>query len=52
MFVSAGARDLLRQRRRADFARQFVEPLVAEARKLGLGPDEIKSLLDDAVVRS
>ena len=52
MFVSAGARDLLRQRRRADFARQYVEPLVAEARKLGLGPDEIKSLLDDAVVGS
>src|SRR3954454_21417414 len=52
MFVSAGARELLRERRRADFARQYVDPLVAEARKLGLRPDEIRGLLDDAVVRS
>jgi DNA-binding transcriptional regulator YhcF (GntR family) len=52
MFVSPGARELLRERRRADFARQYVEPLVAEARKLGLAPDEIKGMLDDAVVRA
>lgn len=46
MFVSTGARDALRFRRRERFARQYIDPLVAEATKLGLGIDELKTLLD------
>ncbi|AMY18784.1 HTH-type transcriptional repressor YvoA [Rhodococcus sp. PBTS 1] len=47
MFVTTGARDALRIRRRERFADQYVTPLVAEARKLGLGPDEIMTMIAD-----
>lgn len=46
MFVTAGARDALRFRRREAFARQYIEPLVAEAGRLGIPIDELKSMLD------
>ncbi|QKW17431.1 GntR family transcriptional regulator [Verrucosispora sp. SN26_14.1] len=46
MFVSSGARATLRGRRRDEFARQYVQPLVAEARKLGIDPAELKSMID------
>lgn len=47
MFVTAGARDALRFRRRDDFTRQYLKPLVAEARKLGMTVDEVKVMLDN-----
>lgn len=47
MFVAAGARELLLAERRAAFADRFVEPLLAEARKLGLGPDDLARLIAD-----
>ena len=46
MFVTSGARATLRDRRREEFARQFVEPLLAEARKLGLGVADITALIE------
>lgn len=46
MFVTEGARERLRERRRARFAEQFVGPLVAEARKLGLDGAQLKDLID------
>ena len=46
MFVTSGARDALRFRRREGFAEQYVRPLVAEARKLGLGPAELQDMID------
>lgn len=48
MFVSDGARERLRERRRNAFAEQFVAPLIAEARKLGLGAQELKAMIDAA----
>ena len=33
--------------RRAAFADRFVEPLLAEARKLGLGPEDLQLLIRD-----
>lgn len=48
MFVSAGARAKLRDRRREQFAAQYVRPLLDEARKLGMSTDDIKSMLDVA----
>jgi GntR family transcriptional regulator len=45
MFVAPGARDLLLAERRTVFADRFVEPLLAEARKLGLGPDDLARLI-------
>jgi GntR family transcriptional regulator len=46
MFVSPGARAKLRGRRRDEFARQYVQPLLAEARKLGIDPAELKNMID------
>jgi DNA-binding transcriptional regulator YhcF (GntR family) len=45
MFVAAGARSVLLEERRTAFADRYVEPLVAEARKLGLGPEELSHLV-------
>ncbi|MFH8251729.1 GntR family transcriptional regulator [Microbacterium sp. B2969] len=45
MFVAAGARGALLQERRAAFADRYISPLVGEARKLGLGPDELADLV-------
>jgi GntR family transcriptional regulator len=45
MFVAEGARDRLRGERRAAFAERFVDPLLAEAGKLGLGPDDLGALI-------
>jgi DNA-binding transcriptional regulator YhcF (GntR family) len=46
MFVSAGAQSKLRDRRRDQFADQYLRPLIAEARKLGLSVDELKIMID------
>lgn len=46
MFVSAGARAKLRSRRREEFAHQYVHPLLAEARKLGIDGEELKKMID------
>jgi DNA-binding transcriptional regulator YhcF (GntR family) len=45
MFVARGAREMLLAERRTVFADRFVEPLIAEARKLGLGPDDLSRLI-------
>ncbi|HEY5881672.1 MAG TPA: GntR family transcriptional regulator [Nakamurella sp.] len=45
MFVVAGARDRLIQLRRKEFAEQYIEPLLAEARRLGITTAELVDLL-------
>lgn len=45
MFVASGARARLLAERRAAFADRFIQPLLDEARTLGLGPDEIAALV-------
>ena len=45
MFVADGARETLLQERRGAFADRFVTPLLAEARKIGLGPDDLAALI-------
>lgn len=47
MFVVAGARDRLIQLRRKEFAEQYVDPLLAEARRLGIETDELIALIRD-----
>lgn len=47
MFVSTGARDTLRARRRESFVAEYLQPAVAEAHKLGITADDLRSLLDD-----
>ncbi len=45
MFVASGARERLLEERRAAFADRYLEPLLAEARKLGLGPEDLGRLI-------
>ncbi|MEV8250050.1 GntR family transcriptional regulator [Microbacterium sp. NPDC076768] len=45
MFVAAGARELLLTERRAIFADRYIDPLLAEARTLGLGAEDLADLL-------
>jgi DNA-binding transcriptional regulator YhcF (GntR family) len=47
MFVAPGARDVLLAERRSAFADRFVAPLLIEARKLGLGPDDLVQIITD-----
>ncbi|WP_341946815.1 GntR family transcriptional regulator [Microbacterium sp. LWH11-1.2] len=45
MFVADGARELLLGERRSAFADRYIDPLLAEARTLGLSPDDLAALL-------
>jgi GntR family transcriptional regulator len=45
MFVAAGARDRLLEDRRRRFAAQYVNPLVAEANRLGIEVEELLMLI-------
>ena len=45
MFVAPGARRRLLDERRQAFADRYVEPLLAEARKIGLGPADLGALI-------
>ena len=48
MFVASGARKQLLAQRRDQFARQYVEPLLTEAARLGIGTDELVALVRDS----
>lgn len=45
MFVATGARELLLAERRAAFAERFLDPLLAEARAIGLTPQDVAAML-------
>jgi GntR family transcriptional regulator len=47
MFVATGARDRLVAERRESFRDQYVAPLLAEARKLGIDSGELIGLIRD-----
>lgn len=48
MFVAAGARARLLEERRKRFAERYVDPLVAEATRLGIGTDELLALVRES----
>jgi GntR family transcriptional regulator len=48
MFVAAGARPRLLAERRKRFAEHYVEPLVAEAGRLGINADELIALIRES----
>jgi GntR family transcriptional regulator len=50
MFVAAGARQRLLGERRQRFARLYVEPMLVEARRLGLDTDALVSLVQETVL--
>ncbi|WP_110588174.1 GntR family transcriptional regulator [Microbacterium suaedae] len=47
MFVAVGARERVLAERRAAFADSYIAPLIVEARKLGLGPDDVVQLISE-----
>lgn len=52
MFVADGARERLLAERRDAFAARYIAPLLAEARALGLGPDDLDRLIRDVARQS
>jgi DNA-binding transcriptional regulator YhcF (GntR family) len=52
MFVAAGAKDLLLGERRAAFADRYIDPLLAEARTLGLDASDLAALLTERAART
>ena len=46
MFVQKGAADQLRAKRKESFYEHFVSGLVAEAKRLGIGREELAALID------
>ena len=46
MFVATGARARLLDRRREEFTRQYLAPLMAEAHKLGMDAEQLKKMID------
>ncbi|MCC2028534.1 GntR family transcriptional regulator [Microbacterium sp. YMB-B2] len=50
MFVASGARQALLTERRSAFADRYIDPLLAEARTLGLGADDLAALLRERAV--
>jgi GntR family transcriptional regulator len=48
MFVAAGARSRLLDERRKRFAERYVEPLVAEASRLGIGASELAAMIRES----
>jgi DNA-binding transcriptional regulator YhcF (GntR family) len=48
MFVVVGARERLIQLRRKEFAEQFIDPLLVEARRLGITTEELVDLIRQA----
>jgi GntR family transcriptional regulator len=47
MFVSAGARERLLAERRQRFAEQYIEPMLVEARRLGMDTADLVSLIQE-----
>lgn len=45
MFAAVGARELLRRERQDVFADRYLKPLLIEARRLGLSPDDVIALI-------
>ena len=45
MFVAVGAREQLRARRHEQFAEQYLDPMLAEAGRLGIDTDALVSLI-------
>lgn len=52
MFVAEGARDMLLGERRSAFADRYIDPLLAEARTLGLDASDLAALLQERAAQT
>ncbi|MBW8871245.1 MAG: GntR family transcriptional regulator [Leifsonia sp.] len=50
MFVSDGARERLVAKRRDAFSDEYLRPLLTEAAKLGIGPEQLTSMIQTAAL--
>ena len=50
MFVSDGARERLVAKRRDAFSDEYLRPLLTEAAKLGIGPDQLTTMIQTAAL--
>jgi GntR family transcriptional regulator len=48
MFVAAGARERLLAERRQRFAEQYIEPMLVEARRLGMDEADLVSMVQES----
>lgn len=48
MFVAAGARQQIREKRKKTFAASYIRPLLAEARRLGIEPAELCRMITES----
>jgi GntR family transcriptional regulator len=48
MFVAAGARERLLAERRQRFAEQYIEPMLVEARRLGMDQADLVSMVQES----
>jgi GntR family transcriptional regulator len=48
MFVATGAREQLMRGRREAFSAQFIHPLIEEAARLGIGPEQLAGMVGEA----
>lgn len=48
MFVTVGARERLLLERRQRFAEQYIEPMMVEARRLGMDTSDLVSLIQES----
>jgi DNA-binding transcriptional regulator YhcF (GntR family) len=49
MFIATGAKEQILSKRRQAFSRVYIEPLLTEAERLGIHPDEICSLINTLI---
>lgn len=52
MFVAAGAKEILLTERRSAFAERYIDPLLTEARTLGLDASDLAALLTERAART
>jgi DNA-binding transcriptional regulator YhcF (GntR family) len=45
MFVAKGAKDVIQKKRKQQFFEKFVQPLLSEAQKLSISPEEISQMI-------
>lgn len=48
MFVAPGAKKMIKEKRKAEFEQNYLEPIVSEAKKLGIEKEDMVNMLNEA----
>ncbi len=49
MFVAKGAKDVIMKKRKQQFFEKFIRPLLSEAQKLSISPEEINDMIKKGI---